>query len=106
MTLLKALKLVRNTDQMFQMFQDNLAAWTRQFDGKTVPDGLLTGAVALTTAFQNVPHGLGRVPNGWSAVSPDNDVRVWEDSVSNNPDPTKFIRVKGSGSANLKFWVF
>ncbi len=69
-------------------------------------DGRLTDSVALTTSFQDVPHKLGRKPAGWFVVSPDADVRVWEDAAGNNPDQTKFIRVKGSAAANLKFWVF
>lgn len=66
----------------------------------------LTNRIPLTTSFQDIPHNLGRKPLGWIAVAPDADARIWEDTAVNNPDPTKFIRVRASATVNCSFWVF
>ena len=73
---------------------------------KEIVDGVLTDVVALTTAFQNVPHKLGERFVGWIVLQPDADARVWQDLPSNNPNSSKFIRVRASAAVNCKFWVF
>ena len=72
--------------------------------------------LALTTSFQNIPHGLGRVPFGWVLVSPGADVRVWEDQAvataallaanDCNPDPTFYLRLKASAAVTCRILVF
>lgn len=82
------------------------AAGARSVSTESSPDAEMTSLIPVTTSFQNIPHGLGRKPEGWIVVSPDADTRIWEDSAANNPDATKYIRVRASAAVNCRFWVF
>lgn len=86
--------------------QENLENVINPIIKKEIVDGALTDVAALTTSFQNVAHKLGKKFTGWIVVAPDADARVWQDLPSNNPDATKFIRVRGSAAVNCRFWVF
>jgi len=86
--------------------QDVLTEVLLPITNSPIIDGVLTDSQSVTTSFQNLAHGLGRLPVGWVVVAPNADARVWEDSAANNPDPTKFIRVKASAAVTCKFWVF
>lgn len=98
---------VHTGDQRLDNMQAQLKSTVRDIGLRDILDGKLTAMIALTTSYQNIAHGLGRAPKGWIAVSPDAAATIFQDPLaSNNPDPTKFIRVKGSAAVNCKFWVF
>lgn len=98
---------VHTGDQRLDNMQAQLRTAIRGIGLKEILDGVLTETQALTTSYQDIAHGLGRAPQGWIAVSPDAAATIFQDpTVSNNPDPTHFIRIRGSAAVNCKFWVF
>ncbi len=52
--------------------------------GIDVRTKLLTGKT-VNAAETPIPHGLGVVPNGWQAYSPQADARIWQTKA---PDAT------------------
>lgn len=98
---------VQTGNDELRRVQDQTIAAVNPILSKEILNGLLTDTTALTTSYQNIPHKLGRSPVGWLVISPDALATVCQDpAAANNPDASKYLRVKASAAVNCKFWVF
>ncbi len=97
---------VKTEDPELFKVQDQLIRAFDQVYECPILNGVLVDSTVLTTSFQNVNHKLGRAPRGWFVVSPNASATVWQDTAANNPDASKYLRVKSSATVTVKIWVF
>lgn len=102
------LERLQTQDEDLRKVQENVAKAVEPLLLGPFAGAVLTNAVTLgASAFQLVPHGLGRIPSGWLLVAPNAGVLVWEDSnSSHNADPTAFLFVIASAAVTCRFLVF
>jgi hypothetical protein len=66
--------------------------------------GRLVGPVAVATTSTKIAHGLGRVPQGWIEVSPQNGAAVVKEASA--PDATYLYAIAGTAVTAARMWVF
>lgn len=110
---LKDFQRIDAEDKTLVKVQENVDKYLRQIN-PTVNDGLFlekikSGStlidITIGTSTTLVPHGLGRIFQGWHLLDIQADARVWRDATSTS-DPTKFLPLKASASVVVKLWVF
>ena len=107
---------IAQTDPLVSLLQDSCAASIDLLLGLPLNNALLLllelndagnpVPLTLSSTAKNVPHGLGREPNGWVVVSPDAPCEIHEDASSNNPDKAKFLRLISTADVTVKILVF
>lgn len=97
---------IKTQDQDLRFLQDNVAAVFKDIAGRTLLDGRLIEAIAITAGTaKTVSHNLGRKLVGWSVVRKDAGAEVWE-SITNDTIPTRTIVLNASADVTISLWVF
>lgn len=102
--MLKAFKKIDFRDRSLFQFQENVAQYLGQLNGKLL-GGNEVKDVVIGTSTTLVPHELTRAFQGWHLVDIQGDARVWRDTTS-TADKTKFLPLKASASVTVSLWVF
>lgn len=93
---------LRYGDEPSGRIQGEVARSLRGDGATTIADGRLIEGVALTIAFQELAHKLGRKWTMALIVKSDADATLITQASS---DDTKFISCKGSAAANVSLWI-
>lgn len=100
---LKPFSPIKFTDNLeLNRVQESISQYTNQLNGKFIVDGILINASLVNGSVNLVPHGLGRVPNGYVVIYKSANSDLWDDS---NPD-SLFLRLNVTANVNVKLWVF
>ena len=93
----------RFADQNLEQVQDRLQDFVRQFEDSEIVGGRLLKDVAVTSGSPaEIPHYLGREPNGVVLVKSTVQLDIWQPT-----EPTGvFVYVQGSANATVNLWVF
>ncbi len=111
----KSVGIPKTGNEVIDRAFDVIRAAFREISGSPLLDARLAvdenghHTFALTTSFQDIPHGLDRECQGWIVIAPDANATIWEDSptmLASAKLRSKFIRVKASAAVNCKFLVF
>ena len=102
----KRLQRIQPTSEDVRQLQDNVERVINPVLTVPLNDGLLITNVEVFSGIGvEVPHRLQRVPVGWFLVSPNADVRVWEDQ-ENNPSRSRILLLRASADAVASIFVF
>jgi hypothetical protein len=67
---------------------------------------LITGVTLDNVAFKQVPHNLGRKPNGYLIVGRSANAVVWDDAAGNAALADKSLKLRASAAVTVALWVF
>jgi hypothetical protein len=100
---------IQTDDSILNRIQDRLKAVINAIAGKPIIDGQIITAT-ITPGGVSIPHGLGRVPNGWILIS--GGVTNFVSSTdtpcqTTKPDARFLYLIMGQLTlTNAKLWVF
>lgn len=64
-------------------------------------------SLSLAAGTQAVPHGLGRVPQGWIAVRPRGAATVHEPTATaTTPDRAQYLELTASAAVSVDLWIW
>jgi hypothetical protein len=94
----------KNTE--LQKVQQNVENAITTIIRKEIIDGILLKNVCLEPSISNeVKHGLGREPLGWTIVRKRADARIW-DIQDFNTTPSKTLSLTCSHAVTVDIWIF
>jgi len=94
-----------SVDRPLLTVQDNIAGVVDQLVAVPILDGVLSDAVAIGTGDTYVPHGLGRVPRGFIAVSPNANATIYTSGTA-SPDAARIAVLIASAAVTSRLWWF
>lgn len=101
---------LQTKDELLNRIQDRLKTVINAVAGKEIVDGHLLTGLTITPGGVSIPHGLGRVPNGWILCSGGvtNFIAPTDTPVQSKAPDAKFLYlVMGQLTlTNAKIWVF
>lgn len=78
--------------------------YVRPLTNNPILGQVIIKGVDITTASQNIAHGLGRAWQGWWVVSKDANINVWE-SAAQAPS-NLYITLQASGTGTVDIYIF
>ena len=88
---------------ILQIFSITHRYFFTQFLNNPLLNGVLLTGVELGSTATQVPHSLGREPQGWIIVNKNADANVWQSSK----DLSKaFVTLQASADVTVDLWVF
>ena len=99
-------KKVGTNDRELQKVQQNVENAITTIIRKEIIDGVLLKNVCLEPGISNeIKHGLGRAPQGWSIARKRADARIW-DIQDFNRNPTKTLSITCSHLVTVDIWIY
>lgn len=83
--------------------QQRLFEFFAQFFNNPLLDGVLLKQVQLGSTATQVPHTLGREPQGWIIVNKTANADVWQSGTTLSKS---FITLQASTTVTVDLWVF
>lgn len=83
--------------------QQRLYEFFTQFLNNPLLNGVLLTGVELSSTATQVPHTLGREPQGWIIVNKTANANVWQSSTDLSKS---FLTLTASGAVKVDLWVF
>jgi len=97
-------KRVTTGDPVIEELQDNAEPIMKQVEKAFSLNGVLLKNKTID-GVTIVPHGLGRVPQGFTVIRRRGNVVVYDDQDNNN-NATKTLKLNSASSVEVDLWVF
>lgn len=103
---LEDFKKINSGDKNLDKVQQNVQNSIQPIIRKEIVDGVLLKNICLEPGISNeIKHGLGRSPQGWSIARKRADSRIW-DIQDFNPNPSRTLSITCSHLVTVDIWIY